>query len=208
MSYGAFLRGLLKDPRGVSAPTPSSPALAKTIAAKVDPLQPGLVVELGAGTGVVTAALLDRGITADRLLIIERGGYFYRLLAKRFPAAAVIQGDAFAFEQYLPPGAAISAVVCGIPLLNFPLALRRTLIERALGLQGPGGRFIQLSYGWKPPIRLKDVELGKTIVWRNFPPAHVWTFGAQTEEAKAGQARLGLAREWRARPARERPAGL
>jgi len=206
MSYGAFLRGLLKDPRGVSAPTPSSPVLAKAIAAKVDPLHPGLVVELGPGTGVVTAALLDRGISEDRLLIVEQGAYFYGLLAERFPAATVIQGDAFAFEQYLPAGAAISAVVCGVPLLNFPLTLRRTLIERSLALQGLGGRFIQLSYGWKPPVHLKDVELGKTIVWRNFPPAHVWTFGAQTEDVKAG--RNSLAPGWRSRPARERPAGL
>ena len=60
MSYGDFLRGLLKDPRGVSAPTPSSPALAAAMAERVDPLRPGLVVELGAGTGVVTEALLAR----------------------------------------------------------------------------------------------------------------------------------------------------
>ena len=51
--YGDFLKGLLRDPGGVSAPTPSSPALAAAIAAKVDPLRPGLVVELGAGSGAV-----------------------------------------------------------------------------------------------------------------------------------------------------------
>jgi phosphatidylethanolamine/phosphatidyl-N-methylethanolamine N-methyltransferase len=185
MSYGDFLRGLLKDPRGVSAPTPSSPALAAVMAEKVDPLRPGLVVELGAGTGVVTQALLARGISAERLLVIEYGAYFVDLLRKRFPEATVVQGDAFAFERYLPPDTRVSAVVSGVPLLNFPLWRRKTLIERALAVQDAGGRFVQLSYGWKPPIAPGRKELSRTVVWRNFPPAHVWTYRALPQEVRA-----------------------
>ena len=185
MSYGDFLRGLLKDPRSVSAPTPSSPALATAMAEKVDPLRPGLVVELGAGTGVVTEALLARGISADRLLVIEYGAYFVDLLRKRFPDAMVIQGDAFAFERHLPADARVSAVVSGVPLLNFPPWRRKALIERALAAQDSGGRFIQLSYGWKPPIAPGRKELSRTVVWRNFPPAHVWTYRALPQEVRA-----------------------
>jgi phosphatidylethanolamine/phosphatidyl-N-methylethanolamine N-methyltransferase len=185
MSYGEFLRGLLKDPRGVSAPTPSGPALAAAMAEKVDPLRPGLVVELGAGTGVVTEALLARGISADRLLVIESGAYFVDLLRARFPGVTVVQGDALVFEHYLPPEVRISAVVSGVPLLNFPYWRRKTLIERALAVQGSGGRFIQLSYGWKPPIAPGRRELSKAIVWRNLPPAHIWTYRALPQEVLA-----------------------
>jgi phosphatidylethanolamine/phosphatidyl-N-methylethanolamine N-methyltransferase len=185
MSYGDFLRGLLRDPRGVSAPTPSSPALAAAMAEKVDPLRPGLVVELGAGTGVVTEALVARGISPERLLIIEYGAYFVDLLRTRFPGATVIRGDAFVFERYLPADKRISAVVSGVPLLNFPLWRRQALIERALAMQDSGGRFIQLSYGWKPPMAPARLELSKTIVWRNFPPAHIWTYRALPQEVLA-----------------------
>lgn len=196
--YGDFLKGLLRDPGAVAAPTPSSPALAAAIAAKVDPLRPGLVVELGAGTGVVTAALLDRGVAPERLVAIEYSAYFADLLARRFPGVTVVQGDAFAFERYLSPGAGIAAVVSGVPLLNFPLSRRRALITRALALQGPDGRFIQLSYGWRPPIRSAfGIAPEKTIVWRNLPPAHVWTFTAQ--QAHAPQAANG--RVWGMRAA-------
>lgn len=186
--YGDFLKGLLRDPGAVSAPTPSSPALAAAIAAKVDPLQSGLVVELGAGTGVVTQALLDRGVAPERLIAVEYCAYFAELLAQRFPGITVVQGDAFAFERYLPPDSGVAAVVSGVPLLNFPLTQRRALITRALALQGPGGRFIQLSYGWRPPIRSAfGIGPEKTIVWRNLPPAHVWTFRSQSQEATAPQ---------------------
>jgi phosphatidylethanolamine/phosphatidyl-N-methylethanolamine N-methyltransferase len=190
MSYGDFLRGFLKDPRGVSAPTPSSPALATAMAEKVDPLRPGLVVELGAGTGVVTEALLARGISAERLLIIEYGAYFVDLLRERFPDAMVVQGDAFAFERYLPADARVSAVVSGVPLLNFPLWRRKTLIERALAAQDSGGRFVQLSYGWNPPVAPGRKELSRTVVWRNFPPAHIWTYRALPQEVRATHAVL------------------
>jgi len=185
MSYGDFLRGLLKNPRAVSAPTPSGPVLAAAMAEKVDPLRPGLVVELGAGTGVVTEALIARGISPDRLVVIEYSAYFADLLRSRFPGATVIQGDAFLFERYLPEDARISAVVSGVPLLNFPLWRRKFLIDRGLGVQDAGGRFIQLSYGWKPPIDPGRRELSKSLVWRNFPPAHVWTYRALPQEVMA-----------------------
>lgn len=185
-AYVDFFKGLLQDPGRVSAPTPSSPALAKAIAARVDPLKPGLVVELGAGSGAVTEALLARGIAPERLIAIEYNDYFATYLTQRFCGVRVIRGDAFQFEKHIPLGEPIAAIVSSVPLLNFPRPSRRALIERALVLQGVGGRFIQLSYGWKPPIvSAFGVAPARDIVWRNFPPAHVWTFRAQAQRAAA-----------------------
>ena len=71
--YALFLRGLIDHPRNVSAPLRALQpgALAAAIAAQIDPQRAGLVVELGPGTGVVTQALLDRGIARNRLIVIE-----------------------------------------------------------------------------------------------------------------------------------------
>lgn len=190
--YGDFLMGLWRNPGAVSAPTPSSPALANAISAKVDPLRPGLVIELGAGTGVVTEALLARNIAPERVIAIEYSAYFAQLLKQRFAGVTVVQGDAFDFERYLPAGAQVAAVVSGVPLLNFPLACRRALITRALALQGPSGRFIQLSYGWRPPISSAfGIAPEKTVIWRNLPPAHVWTFSAQAHAPQGANDNAG-----------------
>ncbi len=176
-SYGEFFQGLIGDPRGVSAPTPSGPELSACMAAQVDPALPGLVVELGPGTGVVTQALIERGVAPERLVAIESSAYFCDLLASRFTLSKILQGDAFDFQSYLPSGSAIAAVVSGVPLLNFPQPQRQALIARALDAQGPQGRFVQLSYGWHPPIPAgPGQQLTKNIVWRNLPPAHVWTY--------------------------------
>ncbi len=171
--YIEFLQGLLLAPRAVSAPTPSGPVLAAAMAAEAGN-RPGLVVELGPGSGTVTEALVQRGIAPQRLVAIECTSYFAQLLQARFPLARIIEGDAFAFEDYLPQDAKVSAIISGVPLLNFPPEKRAALIEAALKRCG---RFVQLSYGWVPPVPPPPgVMLTKRIVWRNFPPAHVWTY--------------------------------
>ena len=181
--YREFLRGLVRDPKGVSAPTPSSPALAKAIAEQVIFSRPGYVLELGPGTGVVTQALLDRGLPPHRLIAIEQETSFAELMAARFPAIRLHHGDALRFESFLPPGAQIAAVVSGLPLLNFPFQIRRSLLRRALACQNQGV-FIQLSYSWRPPIPLeKGLAVSRQIVWRNFPPAHVWKYTAQSDQS-------------------------
>jgi phosphatidylethanolamine/phosphatidyl-N-methylethanolamine N-methyltransferase len=178
-AYGDFLRGLVNDPKGVSAPTPSSPTLARAIAAEVDLSREGLVIELGPGTGVVTEALLQYGVPADRLVAIELEPNFAQLMHQRFPSVKIHHGDAVNFENCIRFGSRVAAIVSGLPLLNFPLALRRSLLRRALACQDGGGSFIQLSYSWRPPVPPEpDMSLNKKIVWRNLPPAHVWTYRA------------------------------
>ena len=174
--YVEFLQGLLLAPRAVSAPTPSGPVLAAAMAAKADLSRPGWIVELGPGSGTVTEALIARGMEPSRLLGVECTPYFVELLRQRYPGARICQGDAFEFERYLPQGAEVAAVISGVPLLNFPCEKRVRLIRKSLERCG---RFVQLSYGWKPPIKpLPGIRLRKQIVWRNFPPAHVWTYSA------------------------------
>ena len=103
-AYVEFLGGLFENPRGVRAPTPSSAFLSAAIADELDLERAGLVIELGAGTGVVTQALLNRGIAAERLLVIESTPAFVKILRQRFPNVRVIEGDALGFDQYCPPG--------------------------------------------------------------------------------------------------------
>ena len=175
--YGGFLRSLINDPKGVSAPTPSSPALARAIAAEVDPSRKGLVIELGPGTGVVTQALLDHGISAERVIAIEQEPGFVGLMRERFPELTLCHGDALLFENWIPCNARVAALVSGLPLLNLPVSTRQSLLRRALRRQGRGGAFIQLSYSWRPPVPPDGgMELESRAVWRNFPPAHVWVY--------------------------------
>jgi phosphatidylethanolamine/phosphatidyl-N-methylethanolamine N-methyltransferase len=172
-----FLRGLLASPRNVASLFPSSRALAGKIAAQVDP--DGLVLELGPGTGAVTAALLARGIPADRLLLVEYDAEFVGLLRSRFAGVRVRQGNALDLDAALMDAPwKLTSVVSGLPLLNFPTAVRKRLLERALSRLEPGRPFIQLSFGVKPPITAEGNWTLRRAgrIYRNIPPATVWVY--------------------------------
>jgi phosphatidylethanolamine/phosphatidyl-N-methylethanolamine N-methyltransferase len=66
-----FLRGLIGDPVKTGAVTPSGRALAALMASHVDPSDPLPVLELGPGTGVVTKALIERGVAYAAQIVVE-----------------------------------------------------------------------------------------------------------------------------------------
>ncbi|MDB5734647.1 MAG: Ribose transporter permease [Alphaproteobacteria bacterium] len=175
-----FLRALVARPKNVGAVFPSGPALARAIARQIDPLQDGPVLELGPGTGVVTAAILERGVAPERLTLVEFDENFARHNTARFPGVHVIQGDAFNLEHTLlgRPHLPFCAIVSGLPLLNFPVAMRRRLMDGVLTRLAPGAPFIQFSYGTQAPVAPPPGfrVTRAAMVWINIPPARVWVY--------------------------------
>jgi phosphatidylethanolamine/phosphatidyl-N-methylethanolamine N-methyltransferase len=101
------------------------------------------------------------------------------LVRKRFAKVTVHHGDVVTFESQIAFGTKVAAIVSGLPLLQLPMATRVSLLRRALACQDAGGAFIQLSYSWRPPVPPEPgMTLTRKTVWRNFPPAHVWTYRA------------------------------
>jgi phosphatidylethanolamine/phosphatidyl-N-methylethanolamine N-methyltransferase len=175
-----FLRALVSRPKNVGAIVPSSRALARAIAAQIDPGKPGPVLELGPGTGVVTEALLERGLAGERLTLVEYDPDMAACLARRFESVQVIEGDAFDLGRTLGPSAepSFSAIVSGLPLLNFPFPRRHGFVEAACRLLGPGAPLVQFSYGMNAPVSPPSgFAVKKTaLVWANLPPARVWVY--------------------------------
>src|SRR5579872_1196110 len=144
-----FLRGLLANPVGVGAIAPSGVALARAVAAQVDPAAEGPVLELGPGTGSMTRELIARGIAPDRIVAIEWDANFARTIAADLPGVTVIQGDAFDLDGTLPKRGynRFAAIISGIPLLNHPAPRRAQLVDAAFRRLPPGAPMIQFSYG-------------------------------------------------------------
>jgi phosphatidylethanolamine/phosphatidyl-N-methylethanolamine N-methyltransferase len=176
-----FIRSWIEKPLSTGAVMPSSKALARTMARYVDPQSSGPVIELGPGTGPVTEALVQRGIDPKRLLLVEFNPDFCRLLRTRYPAATVVQGDAYRLRRLL--GALVrepaAAVVSGLPLVTKPLRTRLRLISDAMSLLAPGAPFVQFTYAMVPPIpkALSGIKAeASELIWMNLPPARVWVY--------------------------------
>lgn len=176
-----FIRSWLERPLSTGAVTPSGRVLARTMARYVSPGMAGPVVELGPGTGPVTEALIAKGIAPERLVLVEFNPTFCQLLRTRFPAATVVQGDAYGMRRLLTgllqqPAAAI---VSGLPLVTKPVRMRLRLLRDALELLRPGAPFVQFTYAVVPPIpnRLAGVRAeASERIWKNMPPARVWVY--------------------------------
>ncbi len=172
----------LRDPLGIGAVMPSGAGLARMMAAAVDRAVPGVVVELGGGTGAITTALLEAGIEGDRLIVLEREPELHRHLADRFPRLTVLEADASALGDCLRsrgiPVAA--AVVSSLPMLSMPVPLQRAVLGQAFELLRHGGVFVQYTYGPGAPVapaRLAEWGLEARVIgraWCNLPPASVW----------------------------------
>jgi len=176
-----FLRSFLANPLRVASPVPSGKKLARTIAGQIDPEPGGSVVELGPGTGAVTAAILERGVPPEQLIAIETDRDFAAQLRARFPRVRILEGDAFAFRDLIAPfvnGTPLRTIVSGIPVLNRPLSLTGPLLANAVTALKPGAPFVQFSYGTEPPIAPgSGIEVRHAAtVWQNLPPMHIWVY--------------------------------
>jgi len=181
-----FIKTWFENPLVTGAVSPSGRKLARAMARFVDPAIPGPIIELGPGTGPVTEALVRRGIAADRLVLVEYDPAFCKLLARRYPAARIINGDAYNSRAALQ--AAIqrpaAAVVSSLPLLTKPEMQRLRLLNDSFGLMRPDGVFVQFTYGIASPMprkvrgtRVRGVAYECSgPVWLNLPPARVWAY--------------------------------
>ncbi len=176
-----FIRSWIERPLSTGAVTPSGKLLARTMASYVDPDSTGPVVELGPGTGPVTAALVAAGVAPSRLVLVEFNPTFCRLLRSRYPDATLVQGDAYSMRRLLEtlllqPAA---AVVSGLPLVTKPIRMRLRLIRDAFDLMVPGAPFVQFTYSVASPLprRLGGFSAqASERIWMNIPPARVWVY--------------------------------
>ncbi len=190
-----FFRTWIENPLGTGAVSPSGRFLARTMARYVDPLSRGPVIELGPGTGPVTEALIQRGIAPERLILVEYDAHFCQLLARRYPGARIVKGDAYRLADTLKhcldePAA---SVVSSLPLRTRPEPDRLRLLEDAFGLLRPDGAFVQFTYGIASPMPRRrgfgqgfEAEVSHPV-WLNLPPARVWVYRAAADaEARPG----------------------
>jgi len=176
-----FFKGWMDKPKAVGSIFPTSSVTARRMASVVE-VGSGLpVLELGPGTGVITRAILERGIEPRSLYSVEHSKNFVRSLRREFPGINLIQGDAFDLDAALGENAGLifDCVISAVPLLNFSSERRIVFVNDVLSRIPPGRPVIQITYGPMSPV---PVGLGDYVVEhfdfviRNLPPAQLWIY--------------------------------
>lgn len=174
-----FLYHFFRSPATMGSAFPSSTRLANYMAEQVRLSANGMVVELGPGTGVVTAALLKQGVPPDRLIVVEQSAAFANHLRKIFPHIRVIEGDATNLTELITPFLKIDAIVSSLPLRSLPGEVVNKILYQVGDLLDDKGYFIQFTYNLdKKNIKtMQQLDLYSShIIWFNIPPACVHVF--------------------------------
>jgi phospholipid N-methyltransferase len=181
VELGSFFRSWIQNPLAIGAVAPSGRLLAKMMAMH---LRPGArVLELGAGTGTVTQAILDTGVHPQDLHVVEQHSGFVNVLRRRFPACNVMQADAMALGEHFPGKGTFDFVISGLPLLLFSAEQKVALLAQAFAVLRPDGVLRQFTYAGRCPVgrdlreRLKIQSSLIGIAPFNLPPAFVYRFG-------------------------------
>jgi phosphatidylethanolamine/phosphatidyl-N-methylethanolamine N-methyltransferase len=156
----AFLKSVYRDPTRAGAVAPSSSALSKRMASLVRH-DASHVLEIGAGTGAFTHALLKRGIPPGSVWAVEIDPSLASFLEQQFPAVHVLCGKAVDLAALLPTSVQgrIDTVVSGLPMRNLSRQERRKTVASALQVLQPGGEFLQFTYGFAAPSKPKASPL-------------------------------------------------
>lgn len=179
-----FIRGFLRDPRGVGSVWPSSKSLAHRVISGGRARSARMVVELGPGTGAITRPLLASIPAEGRLLALEIDPVFVRLLSRdvtdqRF---TIQQRASNQMKEALTSMGEDRAdlVVSGIPFSTMPRQIALDTIECIRQCLAPGGRFV--AYQVRPDVRkLAEPILGPpshSLELLNIPPMNVYVWEA------------------------------
>lgn len=193
MNPAAFVAEALADFGTVGAIAPSSRYLTRAMLRPLPLKKARLVVELGPGTGVMTRGLLDLLPNDATLLAFEINRRFTRYLRSSINDSrlVLIQAPAEALEQelirrgYRHVDAILSSLAMGLMSDRQRHAL---LAEISVHLK-KNGTFTQYQY--LHALQLRDRQVSKfdmsrflsryfrsvqrRIIWRNLPPAFVFT---------------------------------
>lgn len=176
-----FFRGWIDRPKAVGSIIPTSSVTSRRMASVID-LKSGLpVLEVGPGTGVITKAILARGVKPQNLYAVEYSHDFVTHLTRLYPGVNVIEGDGFNLDKTLGEhaGKTFDCVVSGVPLLNFSVAQRVAYLENLLKRIPRGRPVVQLTYGPKSPIPPGHGDYTVEhfdFILRNIPPTRLWIY--------------------------------
>jgi len=165
--------------RTTGAVTRSSRFLCQTMVENIDYNKADVIVELGAGDGVITKHILKRMRPDTRLLVFEIQASFCEIIRKiDDDRLIIIEDSAEHLHKYLEEYGfeKADAIISAIPFVVLPKKLVKIIVTTCRDNLCPDGYFMQFHYTKMLKSLYEDVftEVEVKFVTRNIPPAFVF----------------------------------
>jgi phospholipid N-methyltransferase len=166
-----FFKRFLASPATIGAIAPTSNRTAYIMCAPVN--AHGRVLEIGAGTGAITQALVRHLTDPSRLTSVEMDPVLAAQLKKNLPQLHLLVDDA---ENILRDGQGWDAIVSGIPFVAMERHKRARMFELIGRKLNTGGVFVAFQYSLSTKKELE--KLFRTVEIKlsplNIPPAFIY----------------------------------
>ncbi len=174
-----FIKEGIRNFRSVGSVSRSSPFVCRSMTRLVPRLKNGIILEFGAGDGVITEEILRQMSPDDRLLVFEIHPEFCDQLRKiKDTRMTVYEESAENASQILATLGLEQAdlIISAIPFLLFPKQDALRLIGAFRNILRPGGRYIQLHYSLNLKEQYEEIfdEVQIRFVPINIPPAFIF----------------------------------
>jgi phosphatidylethanolamine/phosphatidyl-N-methylethanolamine N-methyltransferase len=184
-----FFKQWLRSPGKLGTFAPISSKLANAAAEQINVSDNPFVVEIGAGTGRLSRAILAKGVDPRRLAMVELDETLSAFLKESMNSAYqgnvkanVINGDARKLKELIPNDwvGKVDYVISAVPLMYMEEEVREQIMQAALDILHPvKGVMLHVTYSPISPLRFMEGDLlSKRLVslWNNMPPGFVWRF--------------------------------
>lgn len=173
-----MLASFIKSPRTTGSVVPSSEPLARALTEKIAPNGNCSVLELGAGTGPITAQILARLPSHELLTCLEIDPKMCVRFRASFPDIRLLQADCRDIGA-LFAGHHFANIISSLPYRSLPKSTTDSIFEQKLSLSNSQTvislftyDFVFANYHRRYPIRLIESR----SVFLNFPPAKVYHY--------------------------------
>jgi phospholipid N-methyltransferase len=176
----------LRELRNTGAVAPSSRHLVQAAVSQLQahlhrhPRKPVRILELGPGTGVFTEEIVGAMRQQDCLDVVELSERFFKIVHARFHGGnvRVVHAD---FLEYETPGD-YDFIFSSIPYEALPEEVGTAIWRKKRSLVREDGHIIYYKYVNPTPFRggyerelVRRHLVGRRIIWRNVPPARLFT---------------------------------
>lgn len=183
-----FLSGFFVRPATVRSVSQSTRHMTDRILYHAGAMNGGVVVEWGAGLGVLTRRLLQVIPPDGYLLSFENHPQYARELKRKLsgPQLEVVAEDASKTPEYLRKRGLPKAshIISTIPIRGEDAG---QMLDAAAAALEPGGRYVQIGLWCSRELKNSSFQYhGRELVWWNVPPEVIHVMECRNGSANTG----------------------
>ncbi|MGE5458908.1 MAG: class I SAM-dependent methyltransferase [Methanobacterium sp.] len=171
-----FLNQFAKNPKRVGSIIPSSNFLIQTMIEPIVWDDMRTIVELGAGTGVITRYIEEMRHPDSQSYIFEIDNRMRQRLIDMYPDIQCHKNAVDLSAIMFDMNRTVDCILSGLPFANFDQQLRNQILDAVVDSLKPGGAFITFQYSlqMKQQFEKRFSQVNIKFSPLNIPPAFVY----------------------------------